>query len=228
MHACPGRMRRAARTSSNAASTGSSGTTGCRASAAEQIAAYLAEGKRALGVVPTRGHARARALLRRGGRHAADRCTRRSAAASTRRGASRCARNSARASTSSCRRRRPRRRIVLSLGPSHSFPLEEVFRYLNPKTVRETLVQAVLDSPIFETRWRWTTTISLAVPRNRNGAQRAGADPAHVSPRTCSRRSSPMRRPASRTSRARARCPSIRWSIRRCATAWKRRWICRG
>src|SRR5439155_780062 len=50
-------------------------------------------------------------------------------------------------------------------------PLDEVFRYLNPKTVRETLVQAVLDSPIFETRWRWTTTLALAVPRNRNGAK---------------------------------------------------------
>ncbi|HYT15458.1 MAG TPA: ATP-dependent DNA helicase, partial [Burkholderiales bacterium] len=61
--------------------------------------------------------------------------------------------------------------LVLSLGPTHSFALEEVFRYLNPKTVRETLVQAVLDSPIFETRWRWTTTLALAVPRNRNGAR---------------------------------------------------------
>src|SRR5207244_11202606 len=61
--------------------------------------------------------------------------------------------------------------LVLSLGPTHSFAREEVFHYLNPKTVRETLVQAVLDSPIFETRWRWTTTLALAVPRNRNGAR---------------------------------------------------------
>ena len=61
--------------------------------------------------------------------------------------------------------------IILSLGASHSFPLEEVFRYLHPNTVRETLVQAVLDSPIFETRWRWTTTLALAVPRNRGGAR---------------------------------------------------------
>ena len=61
--------------------------------------------------------------------------------------------------------------LVLSLGPMHSFPLEEVFRYLNPRTVRETLVQAVLDSPIFATRWRWTTTLALAVPRIRNGAR---------------------------------------------------------
>ena len=61
--------------------------------------------------------------------------------------------------------------IILSLGASHSFPLEEVFRYLHPNSVRETLVQAILDSPIFETRWRWSTTLALAVPRNRAGAR---------------------------------------------------------
>ncbi|HEV8107369.1 MAG TPA: helicase-related protein, partial [Burkholderiales bacterium] len=61
--------------------------------------------------------------------------------------------------------------LILSLGSSHSFPLEEVFRYLHPSTVRETLVQAILQSPIFETRWRWSTTLSLAVPRNRAGAR---------------------------------------------------------
>lgn len=59
--------------------------------------------------------------------------------------------------------------VLLSLGPTHSFPLEDVFRYLNPATVRETLIQAMLDSPIFETRWRWNSTISLAVRRSRNG-----------------------------------------------------------
>ncbi|HEU5207873.1 MAG TPA: DEAD/DEAH box helicase [Longimicrobiales bacterium] len=59
--------------------------------------------------------------------------------------------------------------VLLSLGPTHSFPLEDVFRYLNPETVRETLIQAMLDSPIFETRWRWNSTISLAVRRNSNG-----------------------------------------------------------
>ena len=61
--------------------------------------------------------------------------------------------------------------IILSLGSSHSFALEEVFRYLHPNTVRETLVQAILQSPIFETRWRWSTTLALAVPRNRAGAR---------------------------------------------------------
>ncbi|MFN2399121.1 MAG: DEAD/DEAH box helicase, partial [Gemmatimonadaceae bacterium] len=59
--------------------------------------------------------------------------------------------------------------LLLSLGPQHSFPLGDVFRYLNPESVREILVQALLDAPVFETRWRWNLTISLAVPRNRNG-----------------------------------------------------------
>ncbi|MGH8739316.1 MAG: Lhr family helicase, partial [Burkholderiales bacterium] len=61
--------------------------------------------------------------------------------------------------------------LILSLGAAHSFPLEEVFRYLHPGTVRETLAQALLQSPIFETRWRWSTTLALAVPRSRNGAR---------------------------------------------------------
>ena len=59
--------------------------------------------------------------------------------------------------------------ILLSLGPQHSFPLSDVFRYLHPATARDVLVQAFLDAPVFQTRWRWNTTISLAVPRNRRG-----------------------------------------------------------
>ena len=61
--------------------------------------------------------------------------------------------------------------ILLSLGEQHSFPLADVFRYLHPATVRDILVQAFLDAPVFQTRWRWNATISLAVPRNRNGAK---------------------------------------------------------
>jgi ATP-dependent Lhr-like helicase len=59
--------------------------------------------------------------------------------------------------------------LLLSLGPQHSFPLADVFRYLHPATSRDVLVQAFLDAPVFQTRWRWNTTISLAVPRNRGG-----------------------------------------------------------
>ncbi len=59
--------------------------------------------------------------------------------------------------------------LLLSLGPQHSFPLADVFRYLHPATAEDVLVQALLDAPVFETRWRWNTTISLAVPRFRGG-----------------------------------------------------------
>ena len=59
--------------------------------------------------------------------------------------------------------------IVLSLGPQHSFPLENVFDFLHPASVREVLVQALLDAPLFGTRWRWNGNISLAIPRYRGG-----------------------------------------------------------
>ena len=61
--------------------------------------------------------------------------------------------------------------LLLSLGPQHSFPLSDVFRYLHPATTRDILVQAMLDAPVFKTRWRWNTTISLAVPRSRGGSK---------------------------------------------------------
>ena len=61
--------------------------------------------------------------------------------------------------------------IVISLGTQHSFPLDEVFRYLNSKTVRALLIQALLDAPMFTIRWRWNATRSLAVPRFRGGAK---------------------------------------------------------
>ena len=61
--------------------------------------------------------------------------------------------------------------LMLSLGPQHSFPLADVFRYLHPASVQEILVQAFLDAPVFATRWRWNTTISLAVPRSRGGSK---------------------------------------------------------
>ncbi|NNL07161.1 MAG: DEAD/DEAH box helicase [Gammaproteobacteria bacterium] len=59
--------------------------------------------------------------------------------------------------------------LILSLGPTHSFPLEEPAGYLAADTVEHVLVQALLDAPMFPTRWRWVTNISLAVPRMRGG-----------------------------------------------------------
>jgi ATP-dependent helicase Lhr and Lhr-like helicase len=59
--------------------------------------------------------------------------------------------------------------IILSLTATHSFQLEEVARYLNAKTVRELLLQALLDAPMFMTRWRWNASIALALLRFRGG-----------------------------------------------------------
>jgi ATP-dependent Lhr-like helicase len=59
--------------------------------------------------------------------------------------------------------------IVLSLTTAHSFALEEVARYLNAATVRPLLIQAMLDAPMFITRWRWTAGVALALPRMRGG-----------------------------------------------------------
>jgi ATP-dependent Lhr-like helicase len=59
--------------------------------------------------------------------------------------------------------------IVLSLTTAHSFDLAEVARYLNSNTVRQVLIQAMLDAPMFITRWRWVAGVSLALPRFRAG-----------------------------------------------------------
>jgi Lhr-like helicases len=57
--------------------------------------------------------------------------------------------------------------IVLSLGPTHSFQLDDVFRYLNSKTVRELLIQSLLAAPMWQIRWRWNAMRALAILRRR-------------------------------------------------------------
>jgi ATP-dependent Lhr-like helicase len=59
--------------------------------------------------------------------------------------------------------------VVLSLGPQHSFPLADVPRFLNSKTVRGVLEQAILDSPMFQSRWRWNLNRALIVLRWKGG-----------------------------------------------------------
>src|SRR6476660_2536286 len=59
--------------------------------------------------------------------------------------------------------------IVLSLTTAHSFELADVARYLHSASVRPLLIQALLDSPMFTTRWRWVAGVSLAQPRFRGG-----------------------------------------------------------
>jgi len=59
--------------------------------------------------------------------------------------------------------------ILLSLGLEHSFPLEDVPKFLASRTVEDVVTQAVLTSPMFAARWRWNLNRSLAVLRMRGG-----------------------------------------------------------
>jgi ATP-dependent helicase Lhr and Lhr-like helicase len=59
--------------------------------------------------------------------------------------------------------------IVLSLTTAHSFDLADVPRYLHSASIRPLLIQALLDAPMFITRWRWVAGVSLALPRFRGG-----------------------------------------------------------
>ena len=59
--------------------------------------------------------------------------------------------------------------FVLSLGPTHSFALEEVKNYVKSISAKKTLEQAIFTAPMFATRWRWVANTSLAVLRFRNG-----------------------------------------------------------
>ncbi|MBX5481247.1 MAG: DEAD/DEAH box helicase [Myxococcaceae bacterium] len=72
--------------------------------------------------------------------------------------------------------------IILSLGEQHSFPLADIFDFLSPNNVEEVLTQAVLQAPMFGTRFRWVSARALALLRFRNGSrvpppiQRANAE----------------------------------------------------
>ncbi|MGD9536419.1 MAG: DEAD/DEAH box helicase [Alphaproteobacteria bacterium] len=59
--------------------------------------------------------------------------------------------------------------IVLSLTAAHSFELAEVRGYLHAASARDVLIQALLDAPMFLTRWRWVASVALALPRFRGG-----------------------------------------------------------
>jgi ATP-dependent Lhr-like helicase len=59
--------------------------------------------------------------------------------------------------------------IVISLAPTHSFALADVWSFLHPDTARDVLVQALLAAPMFQARWRWNVTRALVVERFRAG-----------------------------------------------------------
>ncbi len=141
----------------------------CRAGA-EQIAEYLQEGRRVLGVVPSQETLVAERFFDESGGmqlvlHApfGSRINKAWALALRKRFCRQFNFELQAAATEDA--------LMLSLGPQHSFPLADVFRYLHPASVREILVQALLDAPVFATRWRWNATISLAVPRSRGGSR---------------------------------------------------------
>ena len=142
--------------------------TGLSPGAAEQVVEYLAEGRRALGVIPTQQTLVLERFFDESGGmqlilHApfGSRINKAWGLALRKRFCRQFNFELQAAATDDA--------LLLSLGPQHSFPLADVFRYLHPATTRDVLVQAFLDAPVFQTRWRWNTTVSLAVPRSRGG-----------------------------------------------------------
>ncbi|MFJ7286070.1 DEAD/DEAH box helicase [Pseudomonas sp. NPDC099000] len=59
--------------------------------------------------------------------------------------------------------------IVLSLSTSHSFELDDIWRYVHSNTAEHLLIQAILDAPLFGVRWRWNAGVALALPRYTGG-----------------------------------------------------------
>jgi ATP-dependent Lhr-like helicase len=142
--------------------------TGMSESAAQQLADYLAEGRRVLGSVPTQR----RVILERffdesGGMqlivHAlfGARINRAWGLALRKR--------FCRGFGFELQAAANEEAILISLGPQHSFPLEDVFSFLHPDTARDLLIQALLDQPMFEARWRWNTTRALLIERMQGG-----------------------------------------------------------
>lgn len=59
--------------------------------------------------------------------------------------------------------------LNIALAERHSFPLLDIFHWLHPNSVKEVLEQAVLQSPIFASRWKWDAGRALAVLRFSGG-----------------------------------------------------------
>jgi ATP-dependent Lhr-like helicase len=59
--------------------------------------------------------------------------------------------------------------LNIALAEQHSFPLGDVFHFLNAETVQPILEQAALAAPVFGTRWRWDANRALALLRFQGG-----------------------------------------------------------
>ena len=141
---------------------------GASREAAEQVVAYIEEGKRVLGVVPTAEKLVAERFFDEAGGmqlvvHAplGSRLNRAWGLALRKRFCAGFNYELQAAATDEG--------INISLGPQHSFPVEDVFGYLRSATAEDVLTQAVLQSPVFPLRWRWTASRSLALLRQAGG-----------------------------------------------------------
>ncbi len=111
--------------------------------------------------------------------------------------------------------------ISLSLTTVHSFALDEVSRYLHSASVRDVLIQALLDAPMFMTRWRWVSGVALALAALSAAGESRRRLPAWM-PRIWSPRFFPIELAC-----AKGECPRragdpgpSRWSARRSAIAF--------
>src|SRR5215475_1195388 len=59
--------------------------------------------------------------------------------------------------------------LNIALAEQHSFPLADVFQFLHAESMPPILEQAALAAPVFQTRWRWDATRSLALLRFQGG-----------------------------------------------------------
>ena len=118
-----------------------------------------------------------------------------------------------------------RRGDRLVAGPAAQLPAGRGVRLSEAATAREMLVQALLDAPMFETRWRWNASGRCCWSACAT-ARGAGRRSCACAPTTC------WRERSRRRWRAGNACPAVRsksrWIIRSCArrsrTACTKRW----
>ncbi len=58
---------------------------------------------------------------------------------------------------------------LLALNSRHSFPLEDILHMVSARSAREVLTQALLNAPMFETRFRHVASRALAIMRSNKG-----------------------------------------------------------
>ena len=142
--------------------------TGCTADAAEQARAYIDEGARILGTVPTKHRVVAERFFDESGgmqlviHSPFGSRINRAWGMSLRKEICRTFDFELQAAATEDG-------INLSLGPSLSFPVEDTFRYVPLAKAEKVLTQAVLQAPLFGIRWRWAASRALAILRFSSG-----------------------------------------------------------